>query len=299
MKFRHLLVGLTALSCAFAASAGSTIARTSASALGTQFDPPVDDFDSGTFSASSSAAGNGAGGTADASVALGVIKLYASSFAGAGNHLGTAFAEGAYGEDITISSAGLNGTQARVTMGVTLQGMIDPTGGGYSSVNFSLNGAGFLGSWGAHSDPAFPGGFPVDFVSAVAGGPLYYSGIHNIKITITLGTPFTFTERLTVSAGKIDCLSDPQCSTSEAASVTADFGHSSYWNGISAISLLDPNTGLYVPADMSLFTITSPSGLNWAQSFAPVPEPSSLWLMSLGGLLAAWRCRSVARAHPL
>ena len=105
---------------------------TSASALGTAFDPPVDDFDSGTFSSSSSAAGNGAGGTADASVSLGVIKLYASSFAAAGNHLGTAHAEGVYSEDLTISSAGLNGTQARVTMGVTLQGMIDPTGGGYS-----------------------------------------------------------------------------------------------------------------------------------------------------------------------
>jgi hypothetical protein len=275
-----------------------TVARTSASALGTQFDPPVNDIDTGTFSSSSSASGNGAGGTADASVALGVIKLYASSFAAAGNHLGTAHAEGVYSEDLTISSAGLNGTQARVTMGVTLQGMIDPTGGGYSSVDFSFGGGGFLGSWGAHSNPAFPGGFPVDNVSAVAGGPLYYSGIHNIKVTITLGTPFTITERLTLFAGKTDCLSDPQCSTSEAGSVTADFGHSSYWNGISAISLLDPNTGLYVPADLSQFTIASPSGLNWAQSFAPVPEPSSLWLMSLGGLLAAWRCRCRGAGRP-
>lgn len=297
MNYRHLVVALMALGCSVAATAASTIARTSASALGTALDPPVNDFDSGTFSSSSSAAGNGAGGTADASVDLGVIKLYASSFGGAGNHLGTAHAEGAYSENITISSAGLNGTQARVTMGVTLQGMIDPTGGGISSVDFSFNGGGFLGSWGAHSNPAFPGGFPVANVSAVAGGPLYYSGIHNIKLTITLGTPFTITERLTLSAGKIDCLSDAQCATSEAGSVTADFGHSSYWNGISAISVLDAASGSYVPADMSLFVVTSPSGLDWTKSFAPVPEPSSLLTMALGGLLVGWRCRLRARSE--
>lgn len=286
MKFRHLLVGLTALGCAFAASAGSTIARASASALGKSTDPVYSQFNSGEFTASSSASGNGAGATADASVQLGVIKLYASSFGSAGNSIGSSHAEGVYTEDITISSAGFNGMQARITVGVTLQGMIDPTGGGYGSVDFSFGGSGFLGTWTANSNPNFPGGFPVDNVSAVAGGPLYYSGIHNLKINFTMGLPFTVTERLTLHTRKIDCGgSELQCSFSAAGSATADFGHSSYWNGISAISVLDPNTGLYVPQDLSLFTVTSPSGLNWAQSFAPVPEPSSLWLMSLGGLL--------------
>lgn len=299
MNYRHLLVGLTALGCALAASAGSTIARTSASALGKAVDPVFSDFDTGQFASSSSASGNGAGATADASVQLGVIKLYASSFGGAGNSIGDSHAEGTYTEDITISSAGLNGTQARITVGVTLQGMIDPTGGGYGSTDFYFSAGSstgsFLGSWTANSDPSFPGGFPVDNVSAVAGGPLYYSGIHNFKTTITLGSAFTVTERLTLHTRKIDCGgSELECSFSAAGSAVADFGHSSYWNGISAISLLDPNTGLYVPADLSLFTITSPSGLNWAQSFAPVPEPSALWLMSLGGLLliaAARRAR--------
>ena len=303
MKFRHLLAGLTALGCVFAASAASTIARTSASALGKAVDPPFVDLDTGEFSSSSSAVGNGAGATADASVQLGVIKLYASSFGGAGNSIGDSHAEASYTENITISSAGLNGTQAKITMGVTLQGMIDPTGGGYGSTDFYLSvgsGSGsFLGTWTANSNPNFPGGFPVANVSAVAGGPLYYSGIHDITTTFTLGSPFTITERLTLHTRKIDCGgTELQCSFSAAGSATADFGHSSYWNGISAISVLDPNTGLYVPADLSQFTIASPSGLNWAQSFAPVPEPSSLWLMSLGGLLAAWRYRSLARSHP-
>lgn len=290
MKFRHLLVGLTALGCAFAASAGSTIARASASALGKSTDPVYSQFNSGQFTASSSASGNGAGATADAMVQMGIIKLYASSYGGAGNSIGDSHAEGAYTEDITISSAGFNGMQAKVTMGVTLQGMIDPTGGGYGSADFYLSignkSGGFLGSWTANSDPDFPGGFPVDNVSAVAGGPLYYSAIHEYTATITLGSAFTIIERLTLHTRKIDCGgSELQCSFSAAGSATADFGHSSYWNGISAISVLDPNTGLYVPADLSLFTAASASGLNWAQSFAPVPEPSTLLLMSLGGLL--------------
>ncbi|MDR7270613.1 hypothetical protein J2X20_003271 [Pelomonas saccharophila] len=290
MNFRHLLVGLTVLGCACVASAGTTIARASASALGKATDPVYSQFNSDQFSASSSASGNGAGATADAAVQLGIIKLYASSFGAAGNSIGSSHAEGTYSEDITISSAGLNGTQAKVTMGVTLQGMIDPTGGGYGSADFYLSigskSGGFLGSWSANSNPNFPGGFPVDNVNAVAGGPLYYSGIHEYTTTITLGSAFTILERLTLHTSKIDCSgTELQCSFSAAGSATADFGHSSYWNGISAISVLDPNTGLYVPADLSLFTIASPSGLNWAQSFAPVPEPSTLWLMSLGGVL--------------
>ncbi|MGQ3054069.1 MAG: PEP-CTERM sorting domain-containing protein [Roseateles sp.] len=303
MNFRHLLVGLTALGCAFAATAASTIARTSASALGKSTDPPFVDVDSGAFSSSSAAAGNGAGATADASVQLGVIKLYASSFGSAGNSIGDSHADAAYSEDITISSAGFNGMQAKVTMGVTLQGLIDPTGGGYGSVDFFFgvgsNINSFLGTWTAKSNPNFPGGFPVANVSAVAGGPLYYSGIHEITTTVTLGSAFTLIERLTLHTRKVDCGgTDLQCSFSAAGSATADFGHSSYWNGVSAISVLDPNSGLYVPADLTLFTIVSPTGLNWAESFAPVPEPSALWLMSLGGLLAAWRCHSSGRSSP-
>lgn len=290
MDFRHLLVGLAALGCACAASAGSTNAKASASALGKAVDPVFSEFNSGPFGASASATGNGAGATADAAVQLGVIKLYASSFGGAGNSIGTSHAEGAYSEDITISSGALNGMQAKITLGVTLQGMIDPTGGGYGSTDFHFSAGGssgsFLGTWTANSNPNFPGGFPVDNVSAVAGGPLYYSGIHDFTTTITLGTAFTVTERLTLHTSKIDCSgSELQCSFSAAGSAVADFGHSSYWNGISAISVLDPNTGLYTPADLSQFTIASASGLNWAQSFAPVPEPSTLWLMALGGLL--------------
>lgn len=302
MNIQHLLAGAAALACACAAPAGTTNANTSASALGKATDPVFLDGDNGEFGASSAASGNGAGATADASVQLGVIKLYGSSFGGAGNSIGSSHADAAYLEQITISSSGLNGTQARITAGVTVQGLIDPTGGGFGSLDFKLSVGGgtnsFLGAWSANSSPSFPGGFPVDNVSAVAGGPLYYSGIHEVRTTITLGSAFTVLERMTLHTSKVDCAEgDLKCSFSAAGSATADFGHSSYWNGISKIELLDPNTGSYVPADLTLFTIASPSGLNWAQSFAPVPEPSSLAMMAAGGLLATvWRRRVRAPA---
>lgn len=122
--------GLLLATCFDAAAVSATSARTNAGVNGSQV--PVDqqgsDPRTGEFSSSSAFSGGAGGGSADASAELGVIKVYAAAFSGAGGVIGSAFAEGAYAEDITVSSAGLNGTPGKITVGVTLQGFVDPQG---------------------------------------------------------------------------------------------------------------------------------------------------------------------------
>ena len=299
MPASNWIAGVLALGCSAGALAASTAMSTAAHAVGTAIDEPQIDLDSGEFSSSSAASSGGAGGSGDGSVHLGVIKVFASSFSGAGNRIGSGHAHGRYLEEFTISSAGFTGMSGKITAGVTLQGFVDPQGSGVGTVDFSFSvngaGGGFLGSWTVNSDPEFPGGFPVDNVSATPGGPLFYSAIHEVTANFIVGGDVQVIERLAVTANKIGCGgTEAQCDLSAAGSVNIDFGHSSYWNGVSAISLLDPVTGEYVPADLSLFTMQSASGLDWSQSFAPapVPEPYMAWLMAGGVALVGWRVRA-------
>ncbi len=298
MRASQWIVGVWALGCSAGALAASTFITTAAHAIGTAIDEPEINAGSGEFSSSSAASSGGAGGSGDGSVQLGVIKVFASSFSGVGNSIGLGNAHGRYTEEFTISSAGFTGMAGKITVGVTLQGFVDPQGSGIGTVDFSFSvngaGGGFLGSWTVNSDPSFPGGFPVDNVSATAGGPLFYSAIHDVTANFTVGSAIQVTERLAVTANKIGCgVSEAECNLSGAGSVNIDFGHSSYWNGVSAISLLDPATGEYVPADLSLFSMQSASGLDWSASFAPaVPEPEMAWLMAGGILLVGWRIRA-------
>ena len=100
------------------------------------------------------------------------------------------------------------------------------------------------------SNADFPGGFPVDGVSAVAGGPLYYSAIHDLTLSFVVGSAFTVTERLRVSTFKIDCgFNAALCETTGAGSVNVDFGHSSYWNGVSAIRWPTANGNMCRPTE--------------------------------------------------
>ena len=302
MKLLNVVAVLSALSWASSGVCATiTFAETLASAGGAL------DADGGQNQSSSSAASGGAGGTGDASAAAGVIKVFASMTSPAGAVIGTGSAKGRYSEDITISSAGFNGLKARILTSVTLQGKIDPqgSGGGQVIFGFGLGGASqvFIGSWSSLSDPnTTASGFPPGLVSgATLGGPLFISGIHEQTFEITLGTSFRIAESLSLSTFKIDCQSaglGGSCATSAQGSVDIDFGHSSYWNGISSISLQDPITGIFTPTDLNLFSLSSTSGANWFESFVPqtpVPLPATVWLFGSALLGAFGSVRRRAR----
>ena len=242
------------------------------------------DADGDPHQTSSSASSGGAGGTGDAFASAGIIKVFASMFSPAGSVVGSGSADGRYSEDITISSAGFNGTAAQIQTSVTVQGFIDPQGSGGGNVIFAF-GLGsvnqvFNGGWTANSTNPASGGFPSEFASVSPGGTLFYSGIHDFTFDIIIGTSFKIFESLTASTFKIDCQFGGNCQQSAQGSVDIDFGHSSYWNGISAISLKDPNTGNFIPAERNLFSVSSTSGVDWFTSLvpAPVPVPTAFWL---------------------
>ncbi len=168
---------------------------------------------------------------------------------------------------------------------------MSPQGSGAGSVDFrfkvgtSTNS--FLGFWGVGSDPNFGHGFPFDFVNAELDGTLFYSGLQKVTGTVVLGNPFDLSVSLGVHTFKSGCqTSVAACELSSDGSVDIDFGNSSYWNGIKRIQVeTAPGSNTFVDADLSLFTVNSPTGTNWFLTQVPVPLPASVWL--LGTALAS------------
>jgi len=246
-------------------------------------------------SASVAAISPHAGANADAFAAFGVIKVSTQSNAQAGGFVGVGFANGMWSDIVTLSSAGFDGMEARITAGVTLAGFISPTGHGAGSVQFNFrlrnSSTSVNGAWDTNT-PLNATGFPSEGLNAIPGGSLFYSGVHEVTNTITLGSPFVLEEELTTNAFKLGCQTSSTCLLSEAGAADTDFGHSSYWNGFKSIAVKDPVTGLFNPVDLSLFSITASSGVDYSRSFVPtvVPVPAAILLFLPGlGVLACLR----------
>ena len=283
----RLLIVLTLLLLSHAGWAATVGTRADAVAFagGPEEAPGQSDSNQATDPSSASAAAISphAGASADASADFGVIKVIAQQNSPDGGFLGAATATGRWTEIMSLSSGSSNGQEARITMAVTLQGFISPVGSGRGSLSFNFDvrnaGTSISGAWDTDT-PVNATGFPNSGLNVTAGGTLFYSNIHEVTATITLGDTFVVEETLSASASKNGCHAETPCLASEAGAVDIDFGHSSYWSGITSVEVRDPITGLFVPADISQFTLTSNSGTDYSRSFVPVPLPAAAWLFA-------------------
>jgi hypothetical protein len=303
MRTANLLVLAFLSPPVWAATAGTSV-HVVASAGGPQESAGLSDFEqaSDVGSASAAAISPHAGASADGFANFGVLKVMAQGNSQSGGYNAAANATASWADIVTLNSSSFNGQQAKFTAIVSLQGFISPvdTGRGTVGMDFSIGlGGGFSinGAWDTNT-PANASGFPSLGLSAQPGGSLFFSGFREVNFTVTLGNSFVMSEELRVGASSkpaCESSSGPACMDGTSGSVDVDFGHSSYWGGITSIAVLNAGTGLFETKDLSLFSVGSVSGTDYLQSFVPnpVPVPAAVWMLgSALGLLASRRRRS-------
>lgn len=296
-----LLVLLLGLShTAFAATVVGATVQVNAFAGGPEEDPGLTDSNqfSGPQSGTVAAISPHAGASADAFADFGVVKVSGQANSQSGGYIGIANATGQWTDIVTLSSGAFNGLQARITGSVTLQGFISPVGTGRGNIHmeFDMGNAGTSvnGAWD-NDTPVNATGFPAAGLSVQPGGTLFYSNIHEVTLSIVLGNSFVLKESLALGAvSKPVCqTSNPACLDDGGGAVDVDFGHSSYWSGITSIKVRNAS-GIFVEQDLSQFTLSSNSGTDYFQSFVPnpVPLPAAAWLFAPAlSVLAAMRRR--------
>ncbi len=233
-------------------------------------------------SASAAAIATHSGASADAFVDFGVIKVLAQANSQAGGYNAGAGALGSWTDIVTLSSGSFNGLQARITASTTLQGFISTVGTGRGAVVMDFD----VGIAGTSFN-----------TSREAGESLFHSDIHEVTLNVTLGNSFVLKETLQVGAGSkpaCDAGASPACLSLDSGSVDVDFGHSSYWNGITSIAVRNPSTGLFEAQDLSLFTLSANSGTDYFKSFVPVPLPAATWLFAPALVLLSRQRRRTA-----
>ena len=80
----------------------------------------------------------------------------------------------------------------------------------------------------------------------------------NFNVTVKLGTP--------LGAGHLFARRSARPAPNCSAEATSDFASTLTWQGISGVKLGGNAIG---------YTLSSQSGIDWTQAYAPVPEPAS------------------------
>lgn len=117
---------------------------------------------------------------------------------------------------------------------------------------------------------ALDGGTGSDYTARLRGGTTFF-----------FGQPFTLGLRVIGEANAAVRLQNTD--TGGTARSWLDAGQSVYWDGIAAVTTLDGTTVDY--------TVSALSGTDYRMSLAPIPEPASYALMTLGLAAVGWRAR--------
>jgi PEP-CTERM motif len=214
-----------------------------------------------------------------AMVEFGVIKL-----TGVSAFSGNASATGGFYDRITISAPGIaTGTAGVLSYSVLVNGTL--------SISNTHSQAGWLLRTNFGNDTTFD----IERSAVLCGVNTFGcvnnpspGGLYGASVDFQFGVPMNLSVRLVGNAGTTANF------PSEPASLASfNLGNSAYWGGIGGVWLNG--------APVAGWAAAAPSGVNWAPSFAPVPEPATTLLLVAG--LVALSCikragsRTERRAH--
>lgn len=196
----------------------------------------------------------------------GAVGMYAHFRANASAGFAAAESTAGWTDTWTLNPANASqiGQNAVLTFSVHLDGVLDglPTGNSYTRIGSQvwLNNAA-VGGKNFRVQGQGQGGFPFH---QVVDQDVSFS------VTVKLGTPFELGIFSRASAGTAGA------GPNWFSEATSDFASTLTWQGVSGVTL---------GGNAINYTLSSESGIDWTQPFAPVPEPST-WLLFGGGLLA-------------